>query len=365
MCSTKADVVMAQETHVVGDQVASFRHKLERAGWKVIGAPAVATVGRGSSGGVMVAARAKIGLGYAPGDSSGVVVEGRIAAAHVAAGCKGGLVCYTVYLYPSEGLSDRNVKLLESLAIHARGHGKPWLAGGDWNMEPLALEEAQWPLKMGAVIRAVSDPIGTCAKGAIGSNIDYFLVDRRLKWVAAEPQVDMSFRPNPHRPVNILVAGKAHSFVGKYRVLPKSVPLAQIFGPRREPMVSQWKQLEEGIQAAKRRIEVDPSRRGTAAQAVELNEILRQFEGLAEHEVAAGQDIFLDRHRYVGRHNARFAIKPVLGWRTKEVYQASSISGPHWRWTHSQLAEIVRMEWAVRNSRRKIGGEVRKARLQS
>ena len=121
MCSTKADVVMAQETHVVGDQVASFRHKLERVGWKVIGAPAVATVGRGSSGGVMVAARSKIGLGHAPGDSSGVVVEGRIAAAHVASGCKGGLVCYTVYLYPSEGLTDRNVKLLESLAMHARG----------------------------------------------------------------------------------------------------------------------------------------------------------------------------------------------------------------------------------------------------
>ena len=91
--NTNADVIMLQETHVTGDHEERLRQRLKGGGWKVISAAATPTVGRGSSGGVLVAVRSRFGLGLAPGDSSGVVVESRIAAAHLAAVCKGGVVC--------------------------------------------------------------------------------------------------------------------------------------------------------------------------------------------------------------------------------------------------------------------------------
>ena len=117
--------------------------KLRKAGWKVISSPAASTKGKGTSGGVMIAAKSRIGMGYPPGDTTGTVVEGRIVAAHIDAICKGGVVFYSVYLYPSEGLTERNNLLLKDLAEHIRGHGKAWIAEGDWNNEPQVLNEAQ------------------------------------------------------------------------------------------------------------------------------------------------------------------------------------------------------------------------------
>ena len=66
--------------------------------------------------------------------------------------------------------------------------------------------------------------------------------------------------------------------------------------------------------------------------------------------------VFIDRH-YVGRSNIRMVTKPVVGWRAREIHQASTKWGAKWRWTHSHLAEVVRMEWALRASRRKLSQE--------
>ena len=46
-----------------------------------------------------------------------------------------------------------------------------------------------------------------------------------------------------------------------------------------------------------------------------------------------------------------------MGWRTREAYKASSKWGAFWRWTHAHLAEVTRMEWAMRRSRVKLKKE--------
>ena len=106
-------------------------------------------------------------------------------------------------------------------------------------------------------------------------------------------------------------------------------------------MRKRWKELEKEIQVVRGEIVREPKTRGTAALAGKFNGVLGKFEELAEHEVAAGHDIFEDRYRYVGRSGAKFAKKPVLGWRVREVHQASTKEGAQWRWTHSHLAEII------------------------
>ena len=122
-------------------------------------------------------------MGCSPGAARAEVIPGRLAAVHLATLAKEGVVAYPVYLWPSEGLSNRNLAVLHALAEHASSHGKAWIAGGGWNLEPDVLCGAKWPEKLGAYIKAVNDPLGTCNKSFAGSNIDYFVFDKRLKFV--------------------------------------------------------------------------------------------------------------------------------------------------------------------------------------
>ena len=89
---------------------------------------------------------------------------------------------------------------MRKLGEHAAAHGKVWVAGGDWNLEPEIICSTHWPYKLRAFVKAAEDPMGTCNKWELGSNLDYFLCDDRLKYAMGEPSIDCSVRPNPHRP---------------------------------------------------------------------------------------------------------------------------------------------------------------------
>ena len=133
--------------------------------------------------------------------------------------------------------------------------------------------------------------------------------------------------PNPHRPVMMKVRGNAHTYVGLYRSVPKSVPLERVYGPRREPMEEVWAGLRSQLQEA-----LDEGRRGGNGErprevSRKLNKHLEDFTVLAENELAAGHDIFAARDKFIGRCNIEATTKPVLGWRTREKYQASSQAG--------------------------------------
>ena len=76
-------MVIAQETYVVGDLEEEGLRAIKKRGREAIGSPALATVGRGSSGGVFVAARYRFGMGLTLWDSIGVSVEGRTVDVHL------------------------------------------------------------------------------------------------------------------------------------------------------------------------------------------------------------------------------------------------------------------------------------------
>ena len=114
-------------------------------------------------------------------------------------------------------------------------------------MEPQALCAARWPEKRGAYIKAVEDPIGTCNVGHLGSNIDFFMYERKLKHVMGDLEINMSIGPNPHRLVEVELKGRAHTFVGRYKVVPRNVPTKWFIGPRREPLVERWGQVRGSI----------------------------------------------------------------------------------------------------------------------
>ncbi len=176
---SSAQIVLGIETWVVADEVQDSRDWCRRAGWKTLFSPATPTTGRFRSGGVAAAARSHIGIGPAvdpPPDHGG-----RRLAAHVDAIAKGGIVIYPIYLHDREGLSDRNVDIVREVAGHIAGHGRPWVAGGDWNipaqemMQSSLLDELK-----GVVVSAGAPTFFGGEQGESSAEYDYFSVDRRI-----------------------------------------------------------------------------------------------------------------------------------------------------------------------------------------
>ena len=90
--STSADIVFGQEVHAAGDKFGKFKADGKLAGWKILGSEAQATGRGGNSGGVVIAARSRIGMGFCPGFDSAEIVPGRLTAVHLATLAKGGVV---------------------------------------------------------------------------------------------------------------------------------------------------------------------------------------------------------------------------------------------------------------------------------
>ena len=83
-----------------------------------------------------------------------------------------------VYLKDGEGLSNTNMYILEQAAICLKALKGPWIAGGDWNLEPHLLVAANWLSMVGGVVHAPDQP--TCH----GHVYDFFVVrPSRLRWL--------------------------------------------------------------------------------------------------------------------------------------------------------------------------------------
>ena len=69
---------------------------------------------------------------------------------------KGGVTLVTVHLEPGIRASGLNLWLLEALATFCLGFDGPWIAMGDWNMEPSELAQAGWVNLVGGKVVATT-----------------------------------------------------------------------------------------------------------------------------------------------------------------------------------------------------------------
>ena len=142
---SQADIVLAQETKVLTDTSAKTAQRgAKRLGWNPTLTLAHHTSTHQGSGGSAIVARA--GVGITPLSLTGLQsdLHHRLQFSWVAGICKGGVHILNVYLKDSEGLSPTNMHLLEQAALCLKSIKGPWIAGGDWNMEPQMLEAAGW-----------------------------------------------------------------------------------------------------------------------------------------------------------------------------------------------------------------------------
>ena len=174
-----------QEHHAVGELWENMQYTAKRLGWQMQGAGGCCGDTQRGRCGVGVAAPSHIGLtrvGEQQFDLSPALSPGRLTAAWLDGGLKGGVVVASAYLWHSEGVTPRNLALLQAAVDVAVRHGGPWLIGGDFNMTPeeMQADEAAraWLNKLGGTIVAPSSP--TCRSSDGGRVIDFFIIDKRV-----------------------------------------------------------------------------------------------------------------------------------------------------------------------------------------
>jgi exonuclease III len=102
----------------------------------------------------------------------------RVLARRVAIGPRQGTEVVSLYLWDSEGLSPRNLALLEAVGKHVGSLDRPYVLMGDWNVEPQALRESYWLQAIRGVV--VAPPEATCVLGE-GKTYDFSWSPRTLR----------------------------------------------------------------------------------------------------------------------------------------------------------------------------------------
>ena len=216
---SQADFCLVQEFREA-DPVAiqAKQRAAARAGWGLAVTPAVCTSKGGISAGVGIAARSAYGMTVHELGEIPECAEGRIAACHVGAVCKGGFHILSVYLWHSEGLSARNLDLLQTLAqVISRLRG-PWLLAGDFNFTPQELVASGWLQLVRGRVSVPRAP--TCGK----KTLDFFVTSSSLAGLIAGVSVVHNARFHPHSPVRLWMMGKLRCKMVRQLVAPTKIP---------------------------------------------------------------------------------------------------------------------------------------------
>ena len=116
LLETRSAVVLAAETKIVQAMLQDAGALLERHGWTGFLVEAAGSCSKKASGGVAVLARKPLGLGKPWWRETACLEAGRVATGHVCGHSKGGITAFVVYLWPGEGLSERNRRSLDEIA---------------------------------------------------------------------------------------------------------------------------------------------------------------------------------------------------------------------------------------------------------
>ncbi len=176
--------VLNQEHHAREDALPDLEAMAKRGRWKMAATPATSGEGGRPSAGTAVFVPDHLGWGTPTGKSWDFSPPGsraRVAAAWVHTSSPGGLLCISAYWWTSEGVSQRNLRILRAALDLAASHGAPWIIGADFNAEPAELQEAAAAMmgRAGAVLMAPSTPTHYPAEGR-ARVLDYFIVDERI-----------------------------------------------------------------------------------------------------------------------------------------------------------------------------------------
>ena len=177
------------------------------------------------SAGCAVCVKKGVGMSPHPDAAMNEASQCRFKASWIGGLLRGGFHCASIYLKDSEGASERNLNLLQEVAIFLSCLKGPWIIGGDWNMAPQVLERTQFVNMVRGVVVAPSAP--TCN----ASVYDYFVVSEGLLPAVAGVARIEDAGLNPHWPVRLYLRGDARKHLVRQLIRPAKIPGVLPHGP--------------------------------------------------------------------------------------------------------------------------------------
>ncbi|CAK0808570.1 unnamed protein product, partial [Prorocentrum cordatum] len=172
-CEVRDAVVLGQERQASGTRPELFQTRMRKQAWN-IGA---------------------VGSAKPDSDISAHESKGRLAVAWVDAYSGTGPICGTAYMWNSEGITERNQRILAKWGSTMDALQQERVPGGDFNMDPEVLQN--------------SEIVGRSAR-------DYFIVSRGLVTERLEVQVTDSHHTAPHLPAKLAVPVRHHDTSKEY-----------------------------------------------------------------------------------------------------------------------------------------------------
>ena len=231
MLHSPADILALQEVRVHDEEQC---RRLEQAarpcGWTASIAPASRTAAGSSSAGVAILARRGIGMADHGAESLPCTHRDRLSVNWIGGVRRGGMHVISIYLWTSEGLSERNSSLLHHLSLLIGSLRGPWIVAGDWNVEPTVLQQAGWPAKLRGQLFAPTLP--TCGLRCY----DFCLVDVAIAHMVVGVQAISDAGGRPHRVSRLLLDGALQRGQVRQMVKPRAI-IADLppTAPRRPP----------------------------------------------------------------------------------------------------------------------------------
>ena len=184
MATGRVVAIINQEHQCDGSSWRDAQAQAGRIGWRAFGATAARAVGGGASAGVAIAIPKGINGGVEKkGDHDCAPPEskGRLAKLWVQDILPCGVTILSVYMWHSEGHTDRNVRLLCKALEEAKRSKGPWLLAGDFQQEPHDLLKWAAPLveKVGGKVVCTEQPTNRPGAGT-PARLDYFIVSPEI-----------------------------------------------------------------------------------------------------------------------------------------------------------------------------------------
>ena len=320
-------VVALQEHHCLAEAVPDLQHQAAQLGWN-LAAVAATVKHEGPSGGVAlavpkhvpVASTRLVQLDLSPSES-----PGRLGSLWVQAGIPGGMLVLSAYLWHSEGLTARNLRIILTALAAAKAHGGPWVLAGDFNNPPSVIEHGMSAALKAAGAAVIATKVPTHYPGgeAAPAVLDYAIVDDRIANGRVLKYIKISDIPiGKHRAVQIGVSNKGHVAYVSMALKPRAFPAAVPIGCARRPVDAPG-----------------------AIEEVGAHKFYADTLACAEAEIGRRHDLVDSagrvRKEFIGRSKGfRTKLRLLLPPRTSSFLGEAGKEAYLLRWVHERLAEL-------------------------
>ena len=198
-------VFFGQEHRLPGCLQSSCSESMAALGWQVAFIDAAPGEGGGHSAGLVMAIPAHLGFTQLQGaqgwNFSPPGSPGRLMAGWSPLAMAGGCMVINSYWWCGEGLSIRNLSLMDAIKDLVTFYAQPYVLGADFNLEPALLEETGWLKDIGGVLIHTGEV--TCTGTGAGSNFDYFVVAQSIAHGFGKAKLVEDTGISPHTPVKV------------------------------------------------------------------------------------------------------------------------------------------------------------------